>query len=384
MDQLNSDDCRAIISSTATKWFRCDDCGATFATVNTSTQHRRNAHPRRLRCGIEDCEAAFPTSTDLNKHICEMHPEPVLPVSPDSLFINSTASDDLAQPVSPPVARRRLHHVPEGFSLVDLHSRIELGPRGRGIGSPPRSIPDDTGASLFGENTPESATPHNSETDVSACDEAGPTKKRKASFPNRYSNDRITRARLAESTPEYEVKQSKLHTGQQKALEWLGETSKLTFEQIFETLIGRWGGVKPTHQGSCVLVPEDWRVLSPSNLVDVDDARLFPDRQAYRLTYKYSDHCTMFTRAVAWFRGGQWPRTGVQLDNFLGCGPFKPMEASHLCHQDHCIVHLTYEAADINSERRHCASWAQSLRQAGQDIPESCSKHDPPCLLQVR
>ncbi|KAL8762038.1 MAG: hypothetical protein Q9184_001885 [Pyrenodesmia sp. 2 TL-2023] len=72
----------------------------------------------------------------------------------------------------------------------------------------------------------------------------------------------------------------------------------------------------------------------------------------------------------------------VQLDNFLGCGPYQPMDASHLCHQDHCIVHVTYEAADINQDRKLCAERARNARKEGADIPRSCSRHSPPCLLQ--
>ncbi|KAL8668261.1 MAG: hypothetical protein Q9202_000239 [Teloschistes flavicans] len=58
------------------------------------------------------------------------------------------------------------------------------------------------------------------------------------------------------------------------------------------------------------------------------------------------------------------------------------MDASHLCHQEHCLVHIVYEAADLNQDRRECAAGARAARLDSTDIPAECSKHSPPCLLQ--
>jgi len=187
-------------------------------------------------------------------------------------------------------------------------------------------------------------------------------------------NDRIFRARVLPSMPEYEVRESKVKPGQQKAIDWLSRTAKQHFDSLFETLIVRLGGVKPTHRGACVLCPEDWRSLTPSSLASSSSFKILtanqlPARQSPRLTFQYSDHVTTFARAVAWYRSGPWPRTGVSLDNLLGGGPFTPMEASHLCHQEHCIVHVSYESAEVNQDRKNCALRAHLARHAGDDFP---------------
>ncbi len=225
-----------------------------------------------------------------------------------------------------------------------------------------------------------SSSSGSSRNEESADTEDRTSRKRKRSIPN----DRILRAHLCQKMPNYEVKQSQRVPGQQKAIDWLSRKARQEFQQVFRAFVARWGGVEPTHQGTCVLCPEDWRSLTPTSLVEnniLDPYRL-PGRHSPRLMYQYSDHITTFTRAVAWF-GGKCPRSGIYLDNFLGCGPYKPMEASHLCHQEHCLLHVVYEPADINQDRKSCAAEARFARQSGEAIQKSCSRHDPPCLLQV-
>ena len=97
--------------------------------------------------------------------------------------------------------------------------------------------------------------------------------------------------------------------------------------------------------GTCVLVPEDWRLADPVEIYRFvkGKERGFPSHEAARAWFSYSDHGTSLARAAAWFQ--RWPRAGVELDNFLGSGPFQSMDASHLCHHPFCIIHITYEGA---------------------------------------
>lgn len=98
--------------------------------------------------------------------------------------------------------------------------------------------------------------------------------------------------------------------------------------------------------------------------------------------FRYSDHTTAAARAAAWF--GQWPRSGVELDNFLECGPFQRMDGSHLCHNRLCILpsHIAYEPAVVNESRAECSERARFLRVHGRAVPPTCGRHDPPCLMQ--
>jgi hypothetical protein len=59
------------------------------------------------------------------------------------------------------------------------------------------------------------------------------------------------------------------------------------------------------------------------------------------------------------------------------------MDASHLCYHEHCIVHVVYESADINQNRKDCLRRALFLRQERRFISERCEMHDPRCMMQV-
>lgn len=62
---------------------------------------------------------------------------------------------------------------------------------------------------------------------------------------------------------------------------------------------------------------------------------MLQSRRSNRLIFQYNNYTTTFLRALAWFGDQTWSRNGIELDNFLSCGPYKPMDASHLCHHDH-------------------------------------------------
>lgn len=195
------------------------------------------------------------------------------------------------------------------------------------------------------------------------------------------SNDRgrVFEAMRKPDVPTYQVKRSKKTPGQQRGLEWLSASGKAHFDETYEMFLAQWG-IKAGHRGTCVLLPEDWKALDPVDLMATFQDHKPPPGGSSRAWYAYSDHATSLARAVAWY--GE-PRRGVDLDGFLGCGPFKPKDGSHLCHHEHCIIHLTYESAAINTDRWDCCLEARFLRQDGREVPEHCTKHSPPCLMQV-
>ncbi|KAI4237115.1 MAG: hypothetical protein LQ349_002098 [Xanthoria aureola] len=203
--------------------------------------------------------------------------------------------------------------------------------------------------------------------------------KRKRSTDDFRGADRLTISRLAAPMPIYGVKISTKIKGQPKGLEWRSSAAKNTFDMEYSRRRAEWG-VNLTHVGTCILVPEDWKNVDPLEMLKLFDLENCPSGQAPRLRFCYSDHGTAFARALAWF--AKWPRSGLEQDNFIGDGGFKPMDASHTCHHDTCIIHVTYEPTHINHDRKNCCGEARKLRQEGKDIPEHCEHHSPPCLLQ--
>ena len=115
-------------------------------------------------------------------------------------------------------------------------------------------------------------------------------------------------ARLKTAVPTYLVKRSKKTPGQQRGIGWLTNAGKAHFEGTLETLLAQWG-VKPSHHGTCVLLPEDWKAMDPIDLMTVFRDYQPPASGSNRAWYTYSDHATALARARAWYR--RWPRTGV-------------------------------------------------------------------------
>ena len=192
-------------------------------------------------------------------------------------------------------------------------------------------------------------------------------------------------ARFYDPIPAYPVKLSKTKGRQQEGIDWLQESAKTKFDETYSALLARWG-VKPAHKGTCVLLSRDTKTLEPMELIQFLEEGKFNLQESNmngsgRLNYQYSDHRTNFGRALAWF--SEWPRRAIDLCNFIGCGPYSPMEASHLCHHDYCIVHVIYEEACINQDRNACRKAARVLRQNREEVPEHCTRHFPPCLMQV-
>ena len=62
-----------------------------------------------------------------------------------------------------------------------------------------------------------------------------------------FGYDRVADARLRQSIPKHEVKQSKKTPGQQRGLAWLDKQSKVRFEAHFASILAQ-RGVKETHE----------------------------------------------------------------------------------------------------------------------------------------
>ena len=209
---------------------------------------------------------------------------------------------------------------------------------------------------------------------------AATERKRKLSYGNA---SRPLQALTSDLLPSYPAKRSKKVREQQRGIDWLKREAMLKFGDFYRELLARWG-VAVGHTGTCVLVPEAYKALEPVEVMQTitQGEEKYAPPGGPRAFFSMYDHGTTVVRALAWF--SEWPRTGVQLDNFIGCGNFTPMDASHTCHHDHCIVHITYETADKNTKREDCRREARALRQENAaDVPEHCSRHQPPCLMQV-
>jgi hypothetical protein len=90
---------------------------------------------------------------------------------------------------------------------------------------------------------------------------------------------------------------------------------------------------------------------------------------------------TSLSRAIVWFADQDWPRNGLELDNFLGSGPYKPSQGSHLCHKHLYLTKVIFETAEVNEDLKKCHQRAQFFRQEGLPVPQHCRKHHPPCLI---
>ena len=180
--------------------------------------------------------------------------------------------------------------------------------------------------------------------------------------------------------PMYDMRQSRRTLDQPKALYWLTQEAKLKFDKSYETILTAWGRtVRQT--GTCLLVPKDWRFSNPLNLMALFNFDNVPSPSASRAWYSFADHGTFLIRVMVWFSKSS--RTNLDLDVFLDCAPYKSMDASHLCHHEHCIVHVVYEPADINLDRLRCCRRARFLRTEKRPVLYRCEIHDPSCMMQV-
>ncbi|KAL9034399.1 MAG: hypothetical protein Q9180_005428, partial [Flavoplaca navasiana] len=179
--------------------------------------------------------------------------------------------------------------------------------------------------------------------------------------------------------PRYEIRLSKTTPGQPKALDWLTTEGKAKFTEFEDAILNRWGQSRG-HRSTCLLVCEDWRHSDPLDIMALFSLDNIPAVGSPRAKFSYKDHGVSFVRAKVWFE--KLHRTAGDLDVFLNTGDCKPMDASHLCHHEHCIKHVVYEPAHINHDRQECCNRAKFLRSEGRDVSEHCTAHDPPCMMQ--
>ena len=179
------------------------------------------------------------------------------------------------------------------------------------------------------------------------------------------------------------VKKLKRVPNQQRGIDWLKEAARTEFMDFHRSLLAQWG-VGPGYTGTCVLVPEAYRDLKPLDIM----AKVLRDGDSLatpgtpHVKFSMYDYETTVVRALAWY--SEWPRYGCDLDNLTGSGEFAYEIASHTCHHDHCLVHTTYEPGGVILSRQRCCTDAHRLRQQNAaDVPEHCSRHQPPCLMQV-
>lgn len=381
--------------------------------LSCSSQHRCDYQNEEGRL----CAASFKRAWNLKRHIQEQHgsqpgdshysPGGESDRSPLPSTVRGPRSHDDHRPppasrswnggprtsLPPPAAAGVLRDPTDGtVPRMSIGAMISPGTMDHSSTAHPQAINNgpgsdsDTPAASTSLKRPAPITRPGSTTDLSEGDLSEGDGSSRPDIPPKRRHHRISlNSRGAQSArappvPIYDVKQSKKYGEQLRALSWLSCDAKTTFDEMYRVLLSQWG-VQPTHQGTCVLIPEEWRLADPLEL-ELEVADTFPKIDLPRAAFTYQDHGVSIGRALTWF--SRWPRAGTELDNFLGCGPFQPMDASHLCHHDHCLIHLVYEAAHINLDRCRCRRRAVFLRQEGRPISEHCDQHSPPCLLQVR
>ena len=195
------------------------------------------------------------------------------------------------------------------------------------------------------------------------------------------SIDRVAEIRLKDHLSVYRVKTSKRHHRQQKVIEWLTWETKVNCEKIRNFYKSFWN-ITENHYDICVFFSKNWRSIDFMHLMISWDDRTY-SKKFNRAFYSYADHATTLIKAIVWFANEQWSRRNVELDKFLDVESWKSMNASHLCHHDHCIVHAVYESTDINRERFLCYELTLFFRRKERQISKFCDQHDSSCMMQI-
>jgi hypothetical protein len=188
---------------------------------------------------------------------------------------------------------------------------------------------------------------------------------------------------------------------------WLFKDAQTQFLKREAFHLRNWG-LGAAQQGMCHIAAEFWGDLDALDVVEelqqIREAGAellaagYPTekRQDHsRLQFKTGTYQRSHSRAAAWFHDENWPKgrskyaaehffaTDVKLtdQNFLERKP----TGSHLCDQKFCInwLHICVEYWSKNCNRSNCFKAARACRLNGQHVQPTCTKHNPPCLLQV-
>ncbi|KAL8876787.1 MAG: hypothetical protein Q9198_005080 [Flavoplaca austrocitrina] len=161
-----------------------------------------------------------------------------------------------------------------------------------------------------------------------------------------------------------------------KVIDWSDAGAKRTFERTLKELMENWGGVALAHRGTCVFAFQN---RSPPDLIDPLDPQSL---EIMPLVYYIGDYKTTFAEAAARFGSEVGRYRGEEGGGLVGRKQHGLIEASYPCSHSHCMIHMVYELVSIKKNRESCFIKAQQARFRNSPIPELCSQHNPPCLLQ--
>ena len=179
----------------------------------------------------------------------------------------------------------------------------------------------------------------------------------------------------------YEMKQF-VKMLQQRDFSWFSTLAKENHDQKREHKLIQWK-MTSEHKSICVFCSDDWKHFDFLNLMTLCFKDNYSFQTATRAWYSYLNHETSFARATAWF-DVKWSRSNVKFDNFMNYESYKSMNVFHLCHQNHCLIHVIYESVHINQDRKRCHRLTQFFRQQKKEISEHCTKHEFFCKMQIR
>ena len=178
----------------------------------------------------------------------------------------------------------------------------------------------------------------------------------------------------------YDICQSKQISNQQKDLSWLTLSFKEKYDSTYTTFHARWNRIV-NYVGTCLLISKDWRSTDSLNLITLFNSKNIFIASSFRALFSYEDYQTFFVRIKVWYT--KWSRTNFDLNNLLSCEFYKSMNASHLCHHEHCVIYIVYESADINEFRKTCLKKTRFLRSEKQFVFVECDLHDSSCIMQM-
>ena len=178
----------------------------------------------------------------------------------------------------------------------------------------------------------------------------------------------------------YEIKSFKQDLVELKTLQWLILTIQKKFYRIYETFLTRWK-ITTRYKKTCFFVSQAWKFSNSLNLMILFSCDDRFKSNSFRAWYSNVNHETLIVRVLIWYV--KKSRTNFDLDVFLKCELYKSMNASYLCHYEHCITHVCFEFSHINQNRQNCVRRAQFLRNEKKFISKHCEMHEFSCMMHV-